>query len=84
MKANRKSPKDNVHLGPKWHSTKLAIIVMNKSRVVPLTATGIEIGDRQYIDIDITFWGKMGSKAMTIKDQYSLLHRTHPQTSLVL
>ena len=33
----------------KWPPTKLTHIVMNNSCVVPLTETGMEIGDRHYI-----------------------------------
>ena len=33
----------------KWPPPKLTHIVMNKSCVVPLTETGMEIGDRHYI-----------------------------------
>ena len=36
----------------KWPPTKLTHIVMNNSCVVPLTETGMEIGDRHYI------WGQ--------------------------
>ena len=40
----------------KWPHTKLTHIVMNNSCVVPLTETGMEIGDRHYI------WGQNGVK----------------------
>ena len=40
----------------KWPPTKLTHIVMNNSCVVPLTGTGMEIGDRHYI------WGQNGVK----------------------
>ena len=40
----------------KWPPTKLTHIVMNNSCVVPLTETGMEIGDRHYI------WGQNGVK----------------------
>ena len=39
--------------------TKLAHIITNNSCVVPLTETGMEIGDRQYI------WEQNRSKVMT-------------------
>ena len=40
----------------KWPPTKPIHIVMNNSCVVPLTETGMEIGDRHYI------WGQNGVK----------------------
>ena len=40
----------------KWPPTKLTHIVMNNSCVVPLTETGMEIGDRHYN------WGQNGVK----------------------
>ena len=40
----------------KWPPTKPTHIVMNNSCVVPLTETGMEIGDRHHI------WGQNGVK----------------------
>ena len=40
----------------KWPPTKLTHIVMNNSCVVPLTETGMEIGDKHNI------WGQIGVK----------------------
>ena len=48
----------------KWPPTKLTHIVMTNSCVVPLTETGMEIGDGHYI------WGQNGVKGY---DPYVIL-----------
>ena len=50
----------------KWSPTKLTHIVMNNSCVVPLTETGMEIGDRHYI------WGQNGVKGYDPEATFSI------------